>query len=200
MTAEPGRRGPGRRPGTADTRGAILEAARTEFSEKGYDRASVRGIARAAAVDPALVHHYFGSKEQVFTAAMRLPFDPSELLPRALAGDPAGLGERFARLFLSVWADPESREPMLAMVRSATTGEQGAAMLREFVASAMLARVAEGLGGADVARRTQAAAAQMIGVVLLRYVVRMDPIASATDDEVVALVAPALQRYLVDGG
>lgn len=198
--AEPSRRGPGRRPGAGDTRGEILEAARTEFSQKGYDGASVRGIARAASVDPALVHHYFGTKEQVFVAAMRLPFDPAELLPRALAGDPSGLGERLARLFLSVWANRESREPMLAMLRSATTGEQGAAMLREFVAAAMLSRVTEGVEGSDARLRAQAAAAQMVGVVLLRYVVRMEPIATVTDDEVVALVAPALQRFLVDGG
>ena len=111
----PAKRGPGRRPGSADTRGEILDAARHEFAEKGYDGASVRGIARAASVDPALVHHFFGSKEQVFVAAMALPVDPGDLLPDVLAGDPAQLGERFARVFLGLWSDPEFREPMLGV-------------------------------------------------------------------------------------
>lgn len=190
------RRGPGRPAGGGDRRAAILVAAREQFAEKGYDGASVRGIARRADVDPALVHHYFGSKEQVFVAAMELPFEPAELLPQVLDGDPDGLGERLVRLFLRIWADPDFRTPMLGMLRSALTGEQGAAMLREFVGSALLARIAEAAGPVD-RLRLEAAAAQMVGVVLLRHVVRMEPLASATEDEIVAVVAPTLQRYLV---
>ena len=190
------RRGPGRPAGGVDRRAAILVAAREQFAEKGYDGASVRGIARRADVDPALVHHYFGSKEQVFVAAMELPFEPAELLPQVLDGDPEGLGERLVRLFLRIWADPDFRTPMLGMLRSALTGEQGAAMLREFVGSALLARIAEAAGPVD-RLRLEAAAAQMVGVVLLRHVVRMEPLASATEDEIVAVVAPTLQRYLV---
>lgn len=186
----------GRRPGGEDTRSGILTAARAEFAEQGYDATSLRGIARRAGVDPALVHHYFGSKEQVFVAAMELPFEPAELLPQVLDGDPEGLGERLVRLFLRIWADPDFRTPMLGMLRSALTGEQGAAMLREFVGSALLARIAEAAGPVD-RLRLEAAAAQMVGVVLLRHVVRMEPLASATEDEIVAVVAPTLQRYLV---
>src|SRR3954454_7211178 len=100
----PAKRGPGRRPGTADRRGEILDVARREFAEKGDDRASVRGIARAAKVDPALVHHFLGSNEQVFVPAMRLPVAPGVLLPDVLAGAPAPLGERFARVFLGLWS------------------------------------------------------------------------------------------------
>src|SRR5688572_4944269 len=91
------RRGPGRRPGATDTRGEILAAARTEFADNGYDGATIRGIARTAGVDPALVHHYFGGKEQVFVAAMALPFDPAVELPKVLAGDPRQRGERATR-------------------------------------------------------------------------------------------------------
>jgi AcrR family transcriptional regulator len=193
----PAKRGPGRRPGAADTRGEILDVARREFAEKGYDGASVRGIARAASVDPALVHHFFGSKEQVFVAAMALPIDPGELLPDLLDGDPALLGERFARVFLSLWSNEEFREPMLALLRSATTSERGAAMLREFVGSAMLARLVQGVDGPDAALRVSTAAAQLVGVVLLRYVIKNPALVAATDDEIIALVAPTLQRYLI---
>jgi AcrR family transcriptional regulator len=193
--AQPQRRGPGRRPGSVDTRGEVLAAARAEFAAKGYDSASVRGIARQAGVDPALVHHYFGTKEKVFVAAMALPFDPAERLPQVLAGDPAQLGERLVRMFLAIWAEPDFREPMLGMVRSAFTGEQGAKLLREFVGSALLGRVAQ--AGAIDPLRVQTAAAQMVGVVILRHVVRLEPLASADAEEIVALVAPTVQRYLV---
>jgi AcrR family transcriptional regulator len=193
------KRGPGRRPGSADTRSEILDAARHEFAEKGYDGASVRGIARAASVDPALVHHFFGSKERVFVAAMALPVDPGEVVPDVLAGDPALLGERFARVFLGLWSDPGFREPMLALLRSATTGERGAAMLREFVGDAMLGRLVRGIDGPDVALRVSTAAAQLVGVVMLRYVIKIPPLVTATDEEIVAMVAPTLQRYLSGG-
>lgn len=190
------RRGPGRPAGASDRREAILDAARRQFAERGYDGASVRGIARAAGVDPALVHHYFGTKEQVFVAAMALPFQPSELLPRALDGDRGLLGERLARLFLTIWEDEAFRAPMLGMLRSAMTGEQGATMLREFVGSALLRRVAEAVGPADPLQ-LQAAAAQLVGIVLLRHVIRLEPLASAPVDDLVSLLAPALQRHLV---
>ena len=143
--ARPARSGPPS--GVGDTRGEILDAARHEFAEKGYDGASVRGIARAASVDPALVHHFFGSKQQVFVAAMALPVDPGDMVPDVLAGDPAQLGERFARVFLGLWSNPEFREPMLGLLRSATTSEEGAAMLREFVGTALLGRLAQSLEG-----------------------------------------------------
>ena len=191
------RRGPGRPADGGDRRTAILDAAREQFAQKGYAGASVRGIARQADVDPALVHHYFGSKEQVFVAAMELPFDPAERLPQVLAGDPDELGERLVRLFLGIWADPQFRAPMLGLVRSAFTGEQGATMLREFVGSALLGRLGQAGGGAADPLRVQAAAAQLVGIVILRYVVRIEPLASASDEELVALVAPTVQRHLV---
>ena len=198
MTADPARRGPGRPADGGDRRALILAAAREEFAGKGYAAASVRGIARQAAVDPALVHHYFGTKEQVFVAAMELPIAPADLVRQILDGPRDRLGERLVRTFLGLWASPDFRAPMLGMLRSAMTGEQGAAMLREFVGSALLGRIAAEVGPVDPLR-LQAAAAQMVGVVILRHVVRIEPMASAAEDDLVALVAPAVQRYLVEG-
>jgi AcrR family transcriptional regulator len=189
-------RGRGRRPGGPDTRGQILDAARVSFAERGFGGTTIRAVAAAAEVDPALVHHYFGTKEQVFVAAMQLPFQPGELLPQALAGDPDGVGERLVRLFLGAWDSPDFRAPMLGMLRSAMTGEQGAAMLREFVGAALIGRVADAVGPVD-ALRVQAAAAQMVGVVILRHVIRLEPLASASVDDVVALIAPSVQRHLL---
>lgn len=187
----------GRRPGSTETRSQILEAARQLFGEKGYERATIRGIAEAAEVDPALVHHFFGTKEQVFVAAMELPFESAEVLPRVLEGGADGAGERAVRFFLSIWREPEARAPFLALLRGASTNEQAAAMMREFVSSALLGRVAEELGVPRL--RATLAAGQLIGLAILRYVVRVEPLASADEEEVIALVAPTVQRYFDSG-
>lgn len=185
---------PGRRPGPSATRPLIVKAARELFAEKGFDGTSLRAVARAAGVDPALVHHYFAGKEALFVEALEFPFDPAELVPRLLAGPRAELGERLVRTFLAIWGDPELRPRLEAIVRSAVSGERGAALLREFLTAAVLGRLAEEL---EVPRlRVAAAASQVLGFVLLRYVVAVPPVAAASDDEVVALLAPTVQRYL----
>jgi AcrR family transcriptional regulator len=187
-------RGPGRRPGPTETREKILAAARDLFAEKGYDGASLRAIARAAEVDPALVHHFFGNKEGVFVEAMRFPVDPSVLLPHIMSFPPDRLGEAMVRTFLQVWGDEDRRAPMLAMLRSAMTNERAAALLREFVTSALFGRASQATEAAPLG--IQAAAGQMIGLMMLRYVLRIEPLASASEDELIELVAPTLQRYL----
>jgi AcrR family transcriptional regulator len=188
----PGRR-PGRRPGPTETREAILTAARELFAEKGYDGASIRAIARAADVDPALVHHFFGAKEELFVAAVRFPVNPAEVLPYVLSGPRESIGLRMAQMFLRAWGRPEARGPLIGVLRSSMTNEQAAEMLRQFVSATILARVAERFEIPLV--RIEAAAAQMIGVAFLRYVLRVEPIASVPDDELVELVGPTLQRY-----
>lgn len=134
---------PGRRPGPTETREAILTEARELFAEKGYDGASLRAITRAAGVDPALVHHFFGNKEGVFVAAMRFPVDPAELLSRIMAVPREGHGETMVRTFLEVWGDPDRRAPLLAMLRSAMTNERAAALMCEFVTSAVFTRAGQ---------------------------------------------------------
>ncbi|NUW43738.1 TetR/AcrR family transcriptional regulator [Nonomuraea rhodomycinica] len=187
------KRGPGRRPGSADTRGEILAAARRVFAEKGFDKATVRGIAREAQVDPALVHHYFDTKEGMFAAAMRLPLTPEVVVPALLDGPREEIGERLVRLLLEVTATPETREPMIALIRSAMTHEYAASMFREFVSNALLFRVADTIGVPHL--RIEAAFAQMFGVVMARYVLRLEPMAGAEPEELVELLAPTIQRY-----
>ncbi|MDH2429221.1 TetR family transcriptional regulator [Sphaerisporangium sp. TRM90804] len=188
-----GRR-PGRRPGAADTRGEIVTAARRIFADKGFDKATIRGIAREAGVDPALVHHYFDTKEGIFVAALRLPLDPAKALPLVLQGPREEIGERVVRFVLTMTADPLAREPVLALVRSATTNEKIVAMMREFLTQAVVTRVAQGLDIPPI--RMEVAFAQMFGVVLLRYVLAVEPLASVGIDELVELLAPTVQRYL----
>ncbi|GAA2210396.1 TetR family transcriptional regulator [Nonomuraea monospora] len=187
------KRRPGRRPGSADTRGEILAAARKVFAEKGFDKATVRGIAREAQVDPALVHHYFDTKEGMFAAAMELPINPQQIIPVLLDGPREETGERLVRLILRLTADEKTRAPMLALLRSAMSNEQAVGMVREFFTSALLFQVADRLGVPHL--RIEAAFAQMLGVVVARYVLRLEPLASAGHDELVEILAPTLQRY-----
>jgi AcrR family transcriptional regulator len=184
---------------SGDTRERILAAAREEFSARGYDRTSVRSIGKAAGVDPALVHHYFGTKEQVFAAAIEVSFAPAQEMPSALAdGGTEGMGERVARFMLRIWENPATREPLLAVVRSAVTNDTAAAVFRGLVGRTVLARVAGELDVPDPEYRVQLAAAQLVGIVMLRYVVKVEPIASADPERLVAMVAPTLQHYLTD--
>ncbi|WP_219467665.1 TetR/AcrR family transcriptional regulator [Nonomuraea rhizosphaerae] len=188
------KRRPGRRPGSADTRGEILAAARRVFAEKGFDKATVRGIAREAKVDPALVHHYFETKEGMFAAAMRLPISPEQIIPVLLASPRDELGERLVRLVLTVTAEPATREPMVALIRSAMTNEHARQMFKEFISNALLFRVADQLKVPHL--RIEAAFAQMFGVVMGRYVIQLEPLASADIEELVELLGPTVQRYL----
>jgi AcrR family transcriptional regulator len=186
----------GRRPGTSGTRDAILEAARECFAERGYSDTSVRAVAARAGVDAALVHHYFGTKEGLFSAAIEPPFDPAAVAPVLLEPGLDGLGERLVRFFLQVWDEPASRARIQGMLRSALNQESAAALLREFVTRQLLGRVAAAVDAPDAELRATFAGTQLVGLGMLRYIVRVEPLASADPETVVAVVAPTIQRYL----
>jgi len=184
---------PGRRPGPTETREAILSAARELFGARGYDGATIRAIAGQAGVDPALVHHFYGSKENVFVAAMRVPFNPADVLPDVLDGPREEIAERLLRFFLGVWNDPDSRAAFLGLIRSGMTNEAAAAMVRQFLRQALVARATGVLGISPL--RAEAAMSHLIGMMMMRYVLRLEPLASADEDELVSIVAPSIQRY-----
>jgi AcrR family transcriptional regulator len=188
----------GRRPGGPDTRGEILGAARAEFADRAFDGASIRAIAARAGVDPALVHHYFGTKERLFLAAMDIPFSPAQAAAQIVTGPIETIGERAVRTFLAVWGDPVKRAPVLALIRSAMTNEAAAALVRQFASRVILARVVDGLQITDRELRVEAAVSHLLGMVIMRYVVKIEPIASISDEELVALVGPVIQRYFED--
>jgi AcrR family transcriptional regulator len=186
----------GRRPGVSGTREAILDAARRAFAEHGYQHATIRGVADLAGVDPALVHHYFGTKQELFVAAVQLPINPVERLTAVLAEDPDEAGRRMVETFLSVWDHAADQSPLLALVRSAVGDEHAAAMLREFITEEVLGQIAHRLGSADARLRATLVGSQIIGLAMARYIVKVEPLASATPAQVVAAVGPTLQRYL----
>jgi AcrR family transcriptional regulator len=186
----------GRRPGVSGTREAILGAARRAFTEHGYQHATVRGVADLAGVDPALVHHYFGTKQELFVAAVRLPVNPVEQLMAVLDEDPGQAGRRMVEAFLSVWDHAATQSPLLALIRSAVGDDHAAAMLREFITEEVLGQIAHRLGGADARLRATLVGSQIIGLAMARYIVKVEPLASAPPTQVVAAVGPTLQRYL----
>ena len=186
----------GRRPGSPDTRAAILDAARRRFAAAGFGGTTIRGIAGDAGVDPALVHHYFGSKEDLFVAALELPVDPRVVLAERVAGPVEGAGERLLRALVSVWDDPELRPPLLAMVRRLVE-PGGESLFRDGFLPVVLAPLGAALGLDEPERRMQLVASQVVGVILLRYVVRADALVAMDADALVAAYAPVLDRFLV---
>ena len=188
----------GRRPAGEDTRSAILDAARTEFSARGYDASSLRAIARLAEVDPALVHHYFDGKAGLFVESMSLPVNPALLIDRILAGPRQNVGEALVRTFFEIWDSPKGRERLVALLRSALSNDDAARMLREFMTREVFGKVAVAMGVPRPHLRAGMAAAQMIGLAMMRYVIGFEPLVRASPDELVALAAPTLQRYLTD--
>jgi AcrR family transcriptional regulator len=169
--------------------------ARQRFAQQGYASTSVRGIATAAGVDSALVHHYFGTKEDLFVASLELRVDPRQIAPIITAGGRDGAGERLVRLLLSVWDDEESRLPLLALMRSVLEPE-GKALVPEAFGRLILAPVGEALELDDPERRITLVASQLVGLVVLRYVARIEPLASAPAETLVATYAPVVQGYL----
>lgn len=195
---EPSTRPVGRRPGDPqETRDEILAAARRLFADRGYEGATIRSIAADADVDPASVIHHFGNKEGVFVAAHELAFDPVGVL-RHVAGLPvAERGQEVARIYLSMAASPNSGA--LSLIRGAATNEQAARMLNEFITSVFLAHAAELIPGPDSERRLALVGAHMVGIIVGRSIIRLDPLVDASIEELIELVAPTIQRYL-DGG
>lgn len=185
----------GRRRGAPDTRAAILAAAREAFGEHGFARATMRGIATAAGVDAALVHHYFGTKDELFVAALALPVDPREVLAPVVEGGPEGSGERLLRAFLSVWDDPELQPGLLALART-IVDPSGAELARTGFLPIVIGPALVPLVRDQPDVRIPLIASQLIGLIVTRYLLALEPMAALSSDEVVTLIAPNLQRYL----
>jgi AcrR family transcriptional regulator len=194
MKQSPARRRGPRQDGVA-ARAAILDAARKQFAAHGFEGATMRAIARAAGVDAALVSYYFGSKSGLFVESLRLPVNPADAIDALLADGTADLGVRLVTRFLEVWDNPTSGEPIIRVLRSATSQPE---LMREFVQRQIVPRLAGAIDGPQAELRATAVASQMLGLALARYVLRIEPLASTPPQEIVGLIGPALQRY-IDG-
>jgi AcrR family transcriptional regulator len=186
----------GRRPGNSGTREAIIAAASRQFAQHGYDRASLRRIATDAGVDQKLIAHFFGSKQQLFVAAVGLPLNPAELLPTILAGDPAEIGDRLAEVLLNILEHPALHERLTGVVRAAASEPEVARMLREFLTREVFAPAAAILDSEDAHFRLNLFGSQIVGLIMARYVVALEPLASMPPKAVADAVALTLERYL----
>jgi AcrR family transcriptional regulator len=186
----------GRRVAGGDTRAEILTAARTMFADGGYVATTLRGVALQAGVDPALILHHFGSKEALFRSAMQVPIDPDTIAAIVGTGDRDSIGERVCRYFLGLWEDEATREPLLAMLRSALTHDAAAESLRGFLTEALIGRVSVLLDRPDAELRASLVGSQLVGLAIGRYLLRIEPLASADPATVAGWVAPTLQRYI----
>lgn len=179
-----------------DSRRRILQAARHCFAEQGYDRATIRGIAARAHVDPAMLYYFFETKSQLFAAAMALPVDPASNLSSVLRAGVDDLGPRLVRHFLTTWDGQQRFEPLFALIRSAPTDERSARMLREYVYSELESQLQRAIGTGVPLLCVQLMGAHVIGLALMRYVVRLEPLASADPEAIVASMGQVLQHYL----
>jgi AcrR family transcriptional regulator len=187
----------GRRPGSPDTRGHILDAARAEFARVGFGGTTIRNVAAAASVDPALVHHYFGSKQELFAAAIDAPADPRDIVAPVLDLPPAQMGEVLVRQFLALWDGPPGHQARVLMA-SAVTDPATAAMLREFVLMRAVHPVLTAVGTPRRERDLRAGliTSQLMGLALARYVVAFPELARPSADRLVQAIGPTIQRYL----
>lgn len=187
---------PGRPPGPSDTRDRILASARELFARNGIDKTSIRAIATAAGVDGALVHHYFGTKQQLFVAAVEIPVDPLLVLGPLRETPIDELGLKLPSLLLPLW-DSEMGSGLIATLRSLLAGNEVSlvrSFLQEVVAAEVGTRVDDPPGSGRI--RVQFVASQLVGVVMARYILELEPFKSLPVQQVAETIAPNLQRYL----
>jgi AcrR family transcriptional regulator len=195
-TANTGRRRPGRPAGNSDTRDRILTSARELFARNGIDRTSIRAVAKAAGVDAALVHHYFGTKQALFAAAIHLPINPMEILLPLRETPIEELGLTLPSVLLPLW-DSELGSALMATVRALIAGSEvglARSFLQEIVGGEIGSRVDNPPGTGRI--RTEFVASQLMGVVMARYIIKLEPFASLSTDQIARTIAPNLQRYL----
>ena len=195
-SARPRRTRGGRRSGDSGTRDAVLRAARERFARDGYAGTTIRAIATMAGVDPALVIHFFGSKDALFAACIEFPQDYNELIRQMLAGDKETVGERLTRFYFEMWEDAKTGESLLAMLRSIASNQDAATMAHELISSQLVARLVEADEYDHPELRFTLASGQLFGVMFARHVVEVDPLAAVPLDDLVQQVAPSVQRYL----
>jgi AcrR family transcriptional regulator len=189
-------RRPGRPTGTSDTRERILDSARELFASKGIGKTSIRAVAAGAGVDSALVHHYFGTKEQLFAAAINVSFDPGLILGQLRTAPVRDLGYTLPSLILPLW-DSEIGAGLMATLRSAMAGDQiniFRSFLRDVVVTELAARVDTPAGSGII--RAEFVATQILGVAMTRHIFQIEPFASLPVQQIIDTIAPNLQRYL----
>jgi AcrR family transcriptional regulator len=187
----------GRRRGSPDTRDSILEAARRLFADKGFDATTVRAIAADAGVDPAMIHHFFGTKEELFRETLQFPIDPIMEIPEIVAGGPDEVGHRLVATFVKIWDSPTGAVGA-SLIRSAMSNDWTLRLMREFLTTQILRRVVAAIeiDPAEAPLRVSLVASQLAGLAMMRYIIKLEPLASLPSEQVVEFIGPNIQRYV----
>jgi AcrR family transcriptional regulator len=196
MKTQAPKRGRGRPPGESVTRETIVAEARRQFSELGYGRTTLRGVARGAGVDPRLVLHYFGSKQELFTASVELPIEPARAIEIVFADGDERVAGNAVRLLVGILDDPDTRRPLLALLRAAVTEPEAAALIRGILTERMLLPMARRVGGRRPELRASMIASQLVGLAAVRYVVGIQPLADASREDLIRALEPVFEHYL----
>jgi AcrR family transcriptional regulator len=186
----------GRRPAGSDTKAEIMAAARRRFSEMGYPRTTMRAIAADAGVDPRLITHFFGSKQQLFASVVELPFDPGTVFPMLLAGGDEEVGRRLAEFVLGILENPQSRNIVTGIIRAAASEEAAAAQIRDRVVVRILMPLARQLGSDRPELRAALVGSQVVGLTFARHVIGVPALQTAERSELVAFLAQVFDVYL----
>ncbi|MCV7371153.1 TetR/AcrR family transcriptional regulator [Mycolicibacterium arabiense] len=195
--ASPAKTKRGRRQGEPVSRDAVLAAAKERFAHDGYEKTTLRAIAKDARVDPSMVLYLFGSKADLFKESLRLNIDPT-LLASAMAGAEGTIGERLVKQYFTIWEAPETASTMATMLQSATSNSDANEAFRTFMRNYVLTAVSGVIGGDEQARlRAMLAATSLVGTALMRYVMKVPPLATLPADDLARLLSPTVTRYLV---
>lgn len=197
MEQTPTTRNRGRRPGVGSTREEIIEEARRQFAELGYRRTTMRGIGRGAGVDPRMILHFFGSKQALFTSTIDLPFEPEIAFESLFASGAEGIGRRVAEFILGVLDDPHGQSTVTSIIRAAVSEPEAAALVRELLTRRLLLPLARRASRDRPELRASLIGAQVVGLVMARQVVALEPLRAASHDDLVQMLAPVFEYYLL---
>ena len=185
----------GRRQGESNAKEDIILAAQNLFALSGYDKATIRSIAKEAKGDPALINHYFKSKQELFIESMLPLFDGPKLLQKALDGPDDEIGLRLSRLFIFLISNERTKSLIIGIIRSSTTDEQAAKMLNRFITENVASILKQKIKGNDASVISNLIGSQFVGIVLAREIIKVEPIVSLSEDDLMKYLAPKLQIY-----
>jgi AcrR family transcriptional regulator len=188
----------GRPVGASGTRDLIATEARRSFATHGFERTTIRDVAAAADVTPALVMHYFGSKERLFVETMAIPFDPAYAVATLLEGERSRLGFRLAAFLLDAFDDPRSRAVLLGRIRAAVGSPDAAALVREKITGELIGPLSRSLGVDEPDLRAGLASTALMGFAVTRFIVEIDAVAALTRERAEAYLGRQLQQALVE--
>jgi len=179
-----------------EVRASVVDAARALFRARGYVGTTFKGVAAAAGVAPEVVRRYYDNKETLFAAVLQLPVDPASAIPRLLAPGLDGMGERLVKFVLDTLGDPKSRDELIALFQSGAAAGRAAGPLAEFLQESVIDRIVRAVGVPDARLRVALISSYLVGIAATRFILKIEPIASMPEDELIQILAPTVQDWL----